>query len=168
MAKHKHLGFTVVELVVVIVVIAMLVTITTIAYRTTQADSRDKKRQADVMMLKAAIEEYYADNGSYPKFTTCTSWGGTECWIGEAWQLLKDNGYLDKIPMPALKVTHSGVAASNKNQAPDGNSFYGYVSSTADSSGKNYAIFVPLESGDCKTGKNVPSGWWNSVKSCDF
>jgi hypothetical protein len=120
------------------------------------------------MMLKAAIEEYYADNGSYPKFTTCTSWGGTECWIGEAWQLLKDNGYLDKIPMPALKVTHSGVAASNKNQAPDGNSFYGYVSSTADSSGKNYAIFVPLESGDCKTGKNVPSGWWSSVKSCDF
>ena len=162
MKKHKSYGFTVVELIVVIVVIAVLASITAIAYRSTQADSRDKKRIADAMILKSAIDEYYADNGAYPSLTTCEYSSGAECVSGQVWTLLKDQGYLERMPMPdlATKTHTSGV-----NRAPDGKAYYLYF---APSTGA-YNIYVPLESGDCKIAKNstLPT-LWSSVPECTF
>ena len=91
MKKHKSYGFTVVELIVVVVVIAVLTSITAIAYRSTQADSRDKKRTADAMILKSALDEYQADKGTYPMPGTCTQGpgGGNECSYNEIWEILK-------------------------------------------------------------------------------
>ena len=150
MKKHKSYGFTVVELIVVVVVIAVLTSITAIAYRSTQADSRDKKRIADVMILKSAIDEYYADKGSYPN-PTCSGRGGTyECWSNEAWQLLKDQGYLQKVPTTDLGTPN-------------------YV--WLWSSNTSYGIYVPLEDSYCKTGKNVQNDWWGSLTTtpmCNF
>ena len=143
MKKHKSYGFTVVELIVVIVVIAVLTSITAIAYRSTQADSRDKKRMADTMILKSALDEYYSDNGNYPGFTNCEYASGRECVTGQAWTLLKNEGYLDKIPMPDLAATHH---TSGINLAPDGKAYYLYYSPSTGA----YNIYVPLESGDCK------------------
>ena len=159
MKKHKSYGFTVVELIVVIVVIAVLVSITAIAYRTTQADSRDKKRQADVLMLKSALEEYYANNGGYPRPGTCTYGpGGTnECWDGEVWKMLVAEGYMDRIPMPDVTSSHT--------VGSDGKFYYGYYGQVI---GK-YGIYVPLESGHCKTGGKIEPTWWgDSVKECDY
>ena len=162
MKKHKSYGFTVVELIVVIVVIAVLTSITAIAYRSTQADSRDKKRMADTMILKSALDEYYSDNGNYPGFTTCEYATGRECVTGQAWTLLKNEGYLDKIPMPDLAATHH---TSGINLAPDGKAYYLYYSPSAGA----YNIYVPLESGDCKIAKNstLPT-LWSSVTECTF
>ena len=162
MKKHKSYGFTVVELIVVIVVIAVLTSITAIAYRSTQADSRDKKRMADTMILKSALDEYYSDNGNYPGFTNCEYASGRECVTGQAWTLLKNEGYLDKIPMPDLAATHH---TSGINLAPDGKAYYLYYSPSAGA----YNIYVPLESGDCKIAKNstLPT-LWSSVPECTF
>ena len=162
MKKHKSYGFTVVELIVVIVVIAVLTSITAIAYRSTQADSRDKKRMADTMILKSALDEYYSDNGNYPGFTNCEYASGRECVTGQAWTLLKNEGYLDKIPMPDLAATHH---TSGINLAPDGKAYYLYYSPSAGA----YNIYVPLESGDCKIAKNstLPT-LWSSVTECTF
>lgn len=161
MRKHKNLGFTVVELIVVIVVIAVLVSITAIAYRTTQADSRDKKRAADAMMIKAAVDEYYADKGSYPMpATACTSPGSaTECWRNEAWSLLVTQGYLAKVPTPDTK---SWATTYDVN---GGNSNYGWRRE----SGTSYAIYVPLENApDCKIGRNMTASWFSSAATCNF
>ena len=161
MKKHKSYGFTVVELIVVIVVIAVLTSITAIAYRSTQADSRDKKRIADAMILKSAIDEYYADNGAYPRLTTCEYNSGAECVSGQVWTLLKDQGYLERIPMPDLATTHH---TDGVNRAPGGKAYYLYLSRNS----TNYQVYVPLESGDCKFGKNIVTSYWSSVKTCDF
>ena len=162
MIKHKSYGFTVVELIVVIVVIAVLVSITAIAYRSTQADSRDKKRIADAMILKSAIDEYYADNGAYPRLTTCEYNSGAECVSGQVWTLLQGQGYLERIPMPDLAATHH---TSGINLAPDGKAYYLYYSPSTGA----YNIYVPLESGDCKIAKNstLPT-LWSSVPECTF
>ena len=165
MKKHKSYGFTVVELIVVIVVIAVLTSITAIAYRSTQADSRDKKRTADAMILKSAVDEYYADNGAYPQPGTCSSGpvgsGLNECWANEVWDILKTNGYLEKVPTPEAKSTYS---PGSTNIAPNGNSYYGYYGGLSGA----YGIYIPLESGDCKIGQKIVASWWNSVKTCDF
>lgn len=152
MKEHKRLGFTIVELMIVIVVIAVLATITTIAYRETQKNARDEKRKADVMMLISAVDEYYANNGDYPKVLCDTVY--YECWNNEAWQLLKNQGYLKNIPIPGDNITPFLGSRTN----------YGWLWSSPTS----YGIFVFLESGNCKIGKNMTATWWSSIKTCDF
>ncbi|OYW86406.1 hypothetical protein B7Z17_00465 [Candidatus Saccharibacteria bacterium 32-49-10] len=148
MNRHKQNGFTVIELVVVIIVIALLSTITTIAYRTTQSNARDEKRKSDALMLKAAVEEYYADMGTYPS-PVCDGVGGMyECHNNEAWNLLVSQGYLSKVPSTGLS----------------GNYRWLYSSPT------RYGIYVPLEGASpnnhCKTGRNMTSTWWSSAPDC--
>lgn len=59
-------GFTIVELLIVIVVIAILATISIVAYNGIQMRARDADRAADISQIKKKVEAYYALNGSYP------------------------------------------------------------------------------------------------------
>ncbi len=59
-------GFTIVELLIVIIVIAILATLVITAYNGVQAKARDTKRQSDAKEVQKAAEAYNADNGSYP------------------------------------------------------------------------------------------------------
>lgn len=160
MNKHKKFGFTIIELMVVIVVVAVLATITTIAYRETQKSARDEKRKVDAVMLRSAVEEYYTDNGAFPS-PSCLSGPGTssECWHNEIWQLLKNQGYLKKIPQPEAKSTNTSY-----NLAANGNANYGWIRG----SGNSFGIYVVREGGECKTGKNMTASWWGNAPECDF
>lgn len=61
-------GFTIIELLIVIVVIGILATITAVALGGANARARDAKRESDVKSLQTAIEAYYTIEGSsnYP------------------------------------------------------------------------------------------------------
>lgn len=63
-------GFTIVELLIVIVVIAILAAITTVAYNGMQQRARDTDRTSDVMAIQKALELYRVDNGVYPSVGT--------------------------------------------------------------------------------------------------
>lgn len=66
MKKHnKNSGFTIVELLIVIVVISILATITFVAFNGIQARSRDTIRNNDLAQLSKAIKLYSVDNGNY-------------------------------------------------------------------------------------------------------
>lgn len=162
MNKHKQSGFTIVELIVVIVVIAILATIATIAYRETQKNARNEKRKVDIVMLRSAVEEYYADNGDYPKVSCATGSGGVnECQNNEVWQMLKTAGYLKTIPKNGIK---SYEPIHNTNS--DGTSNYIWLYSSS----SQYGIYAPMETlaESCKTGKNVVSSWWSNAAECNF
>lgn len=60
-------GFTIVELLIVIVVIAILAAIVTAAYNGVQQKARDSVRSTDIANVQRAIEMYYADNAVYPQ-----------------------------------------------------------------------------------------------------
>lgn len=60
------MGFTIVELLIVIVVIAILAAISIVAYNGIQARANDSKRASDIRQVAKLIELYYATNGSYP------------------------------------------------------------------------------------------------------
>lgn len=64
--KHKSYGFTIVELLIVIVVIAILAAISVVAYSGISASARDAQRSSDIAALTKALELYYIDNGQYP------------------------------------------------------------------------------------------------------
>jgi len=66
----KSPGFTIVELLIVIVVVAILATIAIVAYNGIQARARDSERQTEMQTIEKALSLYFIDNGSYP---TCSN-----------------------------------------------------------------------------------------------
>ena len=68
MNKKAH-GFTIVELLIVIVIIAILAAITLVAYNGITARANDSRRRSDIKNIETALEIYFADNGQYPAVT---------------------------------------------------------------------------------------------------
>lgn len=63
---NKQKGFTIVELLIVIVVIGILAAIAFVAYGNVTKKARDSERTADAKALASKAEEYYATNAVYP------------------------------------------------------------------------------------------------------
>lgn len=59
-------GFTLVELLVVVVIIATLATVTLIIYAAQQRDANDNTRKGNATVISEALEKYYDDNHEYP------------------------------------------------------------------------------------------------------
>lgn len=59
-------GFTIVELLIVIVVIGILTSITVVAYSGIQGRARDSQRLSDLKTIMKALEIYKINNGVYP------------------------------------------------------------------------------------------------------
>lgn len=75
MTKKAH-GFTIVELLIVIVVIAILAAISIVAYTGIQSRARDTTRQSDISQVQKLVQAYYAIHGSYPVTTSSMSTSG--------------------------------------------------------------------------------------------
>ncbi len=132
-------GFTIVELLIVIVVIGILAAITIVAFNGVQVRGRDVARTSDVKSLQKAIEMYKADQGNYPLHTSGTDNAGTS--ISNLTSLLVPQ-YIAKIPTDPGGLQYQyvrGVIANN-----------------------SYAIRVVYEGKTpCKMGVNSAStGWW--------
>src|SRR3989344_151464 len=67
--KHKQQGFTIVELLIVIVVIGILATLVITTFTGIQQKARNTKRQTDINTLHSQVEAYYAQKGRYPTLT---------------------------------------------------------------------------------------------------
>jgi general secretion pathway protein G len=66
MIKHRQEGFTIVELLIVIVVIAVLATISVIAYNGVQKRAVLSSMSSDLSQAAKAFRLYEVDNGSFP------------------------------------------------------------------------------------------------------
>lgn len=64
--RHTQPGFTIVELLIVIVVIAILAAITVVAFNGVQNRARQVKAQSDIASVLRLIETYSAEKGYYP------------------------------------------------------------------------------------------------------
>lgn len=64
--KNKQSGFTIVELLIVIVVIGILAALVITTFNGIQQKGRDTERETDVKAVHGQLEAYYAQNGTYP------------------------------------------------------------------------------------------------------
>jgi general secretion pathway protein G len=64
--RKSEAGFTLIELMVVILIIGLLATIVVQNLRSATDKAKRVKAQADIAQIKSGLERYYLDNGSYP------------------------------------------------------------------------------------------------------
>ena len=64
--KTLSRGFTIVELLIVIVVIGILAGLVVVTYNGIQKKARDTERKTDINALHGQLEAYQAQNGKYP------------------------------------------------------------------------------------------------------
>lgn len=67
--KRKQSGFTIVELLIVIVVIGILAAIVITTFTGVQKKGRDADRKSDVNAIYSQVEVYFAENAKYPSLT---------------------------------------------------------------------------------------------------
>lgn len=78
--RQWRLGFTLVELLVVVAIISILTSVAYVSFNVSQNKGRDAKRKQDLKAVSATLVSYYQDNGVYPgndgdTFTsTSTNW----------------------------------------------------------------------------------------------
>jgi prepilin-type N-terminal cleavage/methylation domain-containing protein len=120
-AKLRTNGFTIVELLVVIVVIAILASITVVAYSGAQVRANNSSRLSEYNAWRKAFELYKVANGTYPAMADGGYCLGTNFPGGKCRDYLANNGNTlaesnSTALMNALKTvstlpqtTHAGV-----------------------------------------------------------
>ncbi|HET8883948.1 MAG TPA: prepilin-type N-terminal cleavage/methylation domain-containing protein [Candidatus Saccharimonadales bacterium] len=75
-SHRKNKGFTIVELIIIIVIIGLLVAISVVSYRQVTKGANDDQRKADIAVFQNELEKFYSENGVYPPGcpdSTCTT-----------------------------------------------------------------------------------------------
>lgn len=98
--KQRQPGFTVVELLIVIVILAILAAMVTSAYTGTHEKARDTTRLNDITAIQESLQTYRASKGTYP-VAVDGPYGGwdTSADTGKAFLTnLQQSGYMDNVP----------------------------------------------------------------------
>lgn len=126
--KKKYFGFTMIELLIVIVILGILSVIGLGAFTSAQKKSRDSNRKSSLSGIVTALEVYYNDYGNYPmgdasgNIEGCGAGGTATCSYGSIWQDGNGTTYMVQIP-----------------EDPGSNVFF------YDSDGISYTIYARLE-----------------------
>ena len=131
-------GFTIVELLIVIVVIAILAAITIVAYNGIQQRARDSARSSAVENIQKALESYRAINGVYPPVAPGTTSATAPAGFSGVWQM--SGGYSYSVDTAGnwlvnlTKATSAGAPLLSKvpvDPTNDNQHYFAYYSSAA-------------------------------------
>lgn len=142
--EKTNKGFTIVELLIVIVVIAILAAITIVSFNGIQNRAKDSALITDLNAVKKAVQMYQVDNSAYP---ICSGGDGMSCLLDTLNSTLVPK-YISKLPTSNTIYPHYYVGTNNGEQRW---SIRAYKSSTA--------IF-------CKAGDNMLTMWWSNAPEC--
>ncbi|HVX47843.1 MAG TPA: prepilin-type N-terminal cleavage/methylation domain-containing protein [Candidatus Saccharimonadales bacterium] len=95
-------GFTIVELLIVIVVIGILALLVITTYSGIQAKARNAKRQTDIQAIQTQLEAFFSQNGYYPDLAQMND----PTWLGQHMGSLDKNALVD--PSSTCDPTKNG------------------------------------------------------------
>ena len=89
--KKNNKGFTIVELLIVIVVIGILALLVITTYSGIQQKARNSKRSSDVSAVQTQMEAFFQQSGYYPSLTDMNS----STWLATNMKSLDQNALVD-------------------------------------------------------------------------
>ncbi len=130
MEADPRKGFTLIELLIVIALIGLLAMISIIVLNGARLKQRDTKRVSDVQIIRAALEQYWFRNASYPSLAATNIGTGV-------YSTITSNGFEGVAPTGEVFLQKVPVG-------PKANEFYNYTGGTAGGDSSGYALkFVP-------------------------
>src|SRR6476620_5671557 len=66
MTRGSDSGWTLIELLIVISIIMILASFALVQYRNSVTSAKEAALKSDLMFMRDAIDQYYADKGKYP------------------------------------------------------------------------------------------------------
>jgi prepilin-type N-terminal cleavage/methylation domain-containing protein len=125
---NKGRGFTIVELLIVIVVIAILAAISIVAYNGIQTRAKNVKTVNAAVTWIKALKLYNADKDSWPTNYSCLGTtstyvgSGGQCWPAVNWTvkssfLTEMQPYMSNYPEPDITDIGDGVTTSPRRGA---------------------------------------------------
>lgn len=118
--KLKQKGFTIVELLIVIVVIGILAALVITTFTGIQQKARNTERETDIKALQGQIEAYFAQNGKYPSLANMQDLAVPSGWVKTNMKGLDFEAQRD--PKGAIGQAVQGAAGASQ---------YGYVTTPA-------------------------------------
>jgi Tfp pilus assembly protein PilE len=147
--RKRNDGFTIIELVIILLVIIVLAALVFKNYDSIQARSRNTARQNDLKVLQQKIESFYSNNGYFPNLTDLNS----SSWRAKNMPGL-DNGTLVD-PLSACDPSTSACLGGSDKAMPkqyeyfatksDGSSCDGKLGSNADQNCAQYQLIASYE-----------------------
>lgn len=137
LTTKKQKGFTLLELLVVMVIVGLLSAIGLGGFMSSQKKGRDTRRKADLQAIQSGLELYYNDFNEYPESgagNTIDGCDGATCAWNSIWQ---KNGSIYMVQLPS---------------DPGGNTYF--YSST----GVGYQLYARLENTEDIAAAQCPAG----------
>lgn len=163
-------GFTIVELLIVIVVIAILAAISIVAYNGIQERARFAAMRSDLSSLNKAIQLYYAQNGSYP-ITPNPCNGVSGNWCG--WNQVTANDFIPGLVPTYISATPQLPAANPSDdtylyRSPTGTDYKLIRFKSGGLSASEQAAMADLRTTDCSnpTYNTDRWGYWTADAKC--
>jgi general secretion pathway protein G len=97
--RNHQEGFTLIELMVVILIIGLLAALVVQNLRGATDRAKITKAEADIAELKTALDRYYLDNGNYPTAEQGLQALVTPPTSGPIPANYEDGGYVERIPL---------------------------------------------------------------------
>lgn len=108
--KRKQSGFTIVELLIVIVVIGILAALVVTTFSGIQRKARDTERETDIKAIHGQLEAYYAAENRYPSLDEINQVAPNTTWRSDNMKGLDAEALKDpKGSGPTLCATPSGT-----------------------------------------------------------
>jgi len=96
--RYNQDGFTLIEIMVVILILGLLATIVVQSLRGAADKAKRTKAQADMAELKTALDRYYLDNGYYPTTDQGLSALVSPPTSGRTAANYESGGYIERLP----------------------------------------------------------------------
>lgn len=111
--KKRNQGFTIVELLIVIVVIGILALLVITTYSGIQQKARNSQRQTDAQSMQTQLEAFYSQNGYYPSLADMNS----STWLGTNMKSLDQDALIDPSNPTQSKTLLAAPAAKSYSYA---------------------------------------------------